>query len=366
MRVADIISIFERYAPVAYQESYDNSGLQVGDPQARVTGALLTLDITEDVLREAIANNCNLIIAHHPLIFSGLKKLTGSNYVQRIVQQAIKHDINLFAVHTNLDNMYHGVNARIAQRLGLTHTRVLAPATGQLLKLYTYVPASHAAQLLQGLFDAGAGTIGHYSECSFSSTGTGTFRGDASTQPFTGTPGGNTENATEEKVEVLVPLHLRQKVLAALRQHHPYEEIAYELIALENTHPEIGAGLIGRLAEPVEEQIFLSLLKNNMKADCIRHTALSNKPVSTVAVCGGSGSFLLPEAIRAGADIFITADFKYHQFFDADGKIVIADIGHYETEQFTPEIFDTILKENNINFAVLLSTLVTNPIKYLY
>lgn len=365
MRVADIIALFEHYAPAAYQESYDNSGLQVGDPNARISGALLTLDITEAVVQEAINRNCNLIIAHHPLIFSGLKRLTGSNYVQRIAELAIRNHINLFAVHTNLDNMRRGVNERIAERLGLKHTRVLAPTSGKLLKLYTYVPPDHAAAVKEALYAAGAGSIGHYSECSFSTRGTGSFRGDAGARPFTGQAGGPREEVSEEKIELILPAHRQSQVLKALKTSHPYEEVAYELITLQNQDPETGAGLVGELETALPESEFLQLLKKHMKSDIIRHTALRQQPVQRVAVCGGSGSFLLPDALRAGADVFVSADFKYHQFFDAEGKIVIADIGHYETEQFTVEIFDTVLKENNVNFAVLLSTEITNPVKYL-
>jgi dinuclear metal center YbgI/SA1388 family protein len=364
MRISDIIALFEQYAPSVYQENYDNSGLQVGNPDDTISAALLTLDITEEVLDEAIANNCNLIIAHHPLIFSGIKRLTGNNYVQRIVQKAIKHDINLFAVHTNLDNMRHGVNDRIAAKLGLINTKILAPVNNSLLKLYTYAPSIDANKVREALFAAGAGRIGNYSECSFNTLGNGTFKPDKGAQPYIGSAGGTRIDEAEVKIEVLVPVHLQNKVLRALKANHPYEEVAYELVALQNENQEIGAGLIGMLDSPLSELDFLQLLKTNMKADCIRHTALRNKKIEKVALCGGSGNFLLNDAIRASADVFVSADFKYHQFFDAESRIIIADIGHYETEQFTVEIFDAILKKNNVTFAVLLSTLVTNPIKY--
>lgn len=364
MKIAEIVALFGEYAPVQYQESYDNCGLQVGNVTDEVRGALLTLDITEEVLDEAIEKNCNLIIAHHPVIFSGIKSLTGKNYVQRIVQKAIRHDLNLFAVHTNLDNMVHGVNERIAAKLGLTGTRILAPAEGKLLKLCAYVPVTHTALLREALFGAGAGQIGNYSECSFTVAGQGSFRGNAVSTPFIGEAGGEREGIDENKVEVLVPLHLKIKVQQALLAAHPYEEVAYEWIEIRNSNPEIGAGLVGNLAAPMSEHDFLKLLKINMKTGLVRHTALAGKPVSRVAVCGGSGSFLLKNAIAAGADVFVSADFKYHQFFDAEGQIIIADIGHYETEQFTVEIFDAILKKKNVSFAVLFSTLDTNPIKY--
>lgn len=364
MKVAEIIRIFDDYAPFRYQESYDNSGLQVGDPGDEVKGALLSLDITEAVLDEAIAKNCNLVIAHHPLIFSGIKNLTGRNYVQRIVQKAIKNDINLLAVHTNLDNMRQGVNKRIADRLGLQETRILAPVSGNLLKLCTYVPSGQAEHLRTALFTAGAGHIGQYSECSFSSTGSGTFRGSKDSKPFIGVAGGMRENIQEDKIEVLVPVHVKNQVEQALLAAHPYEEVAYDWLQLQNHNPETGAGMTGSLPGALTAMDFLALLKKQMKTAVVRHTALPGKPVQKIAVCGGSGSFLLKDAIAAGADVFVTSDFKYHQFFDAEGKILIADIGHFESEQFTVEIFDDILKKKNVTFAVLLSTLDTNPIKY--
>lgn len=364
MKIAEVISLFEGFAPRTYQESYDNSGLQVGNPEDEVRGALLTLDITEAVVDEAIAKGCNLIIAHHPVIFSGIKSLSGQNYVQRIVQKAIKSDVNLFAVHTNLDNMRNGVNEKIASKLGLINTRILAPTNGNLYKLQTYVPVAQSDTVRDALFVAGAGEIGKYSECSFSASGNGTFKGDENTKPFIGTPGGERETVEEIKLEVVVPAHLKNKVHSAMLSAHPYEEVAHEWILLQNVNPEIGAGVVGELENPVSEIEFLNLLKTNLKAEIVRHTALSGAPVRKVALCGGSGSFLLNNAINTQADIFISADFKYHQFFDAEGKIVIADIGHYETEQFTVEIFDAILKKKNVTFAVLFSTLDTNPIKY--
>ena len=365
MNVAQVISFFEEIAPVQYQETYDNSGLQVGNAQDEVRGALLTLDVTEAVLDEAIAKGCNLIIAHHPLIFSGLKNLTGRNYVQRIVQKAIKNDINIFAAHTNLDNMHHGVNERIAAKLGLCNTQILAPTSGNQWKLQTYVPTAQAMAVKEALFAAGAGNIGQYSDCSFSQVGTGTFKGNEQSQPFIGKAGGPREQVAEEKIEIIVPAHLKNKVEQALLAAHPYEEVAFDWLALGNQNKEIGAGLVGDLPNAMSEADFLQMLKANMNAQVIRHTALLDKPVKRVSLCGGSGSFLLSKAIAAKADVFVSADFKYHQFVDAENKIIIADIGHYESEQFTVEIFDALLKKKNITFAVLLSTLDTNPIKYL-
>ncbi len=364
MTVRDIMAAIEAEAPLVYQESYDNCGLQVGNPGQVVTGVLLSLDVTEEVLIEAIDRGCNMIVAHHPLIFSGLKKISGRNYVERVVIMAIKNDIAIYAAHTNLDNIHTGVNALIAARLGLTDTRILTPKKGTLSKLFTFVPVNAAGAVRDALFAAGAGNIGRYHEASFNTTGTGTFRAQPGANPTIGEAGGPRESVEEVKIEVLVEQHAEQGVLNALFSSHPYEEVAYELIPLSNTNLQIGSGMIGKLAEPMEEAAFLALLKGRMKADCIRHTRLLDKKISSVALCGGSGSFLLHDAIRAGADIFVTADFKYHQFFDAGAQIVIADIGHYESEQYTPEIFAGLLTKKFPTFAILLSNINTNPVKY--
>lgn len=364
MQVQDIIQAIEEYAPPAYQEGYDNSGLQVGDRQAGVKAVLIGLDVTEALLDEAIQRGANMIVAHHPLLFSGLKQISGRNYIERIVRKAIKNDINIYACHTNLDNVRNGVNAKIAEKLGLRKTAILSPMGDSLYKLFAYAPVDDAASVRDAMFAAGAGHIGRYSECSFNTPGKGTFRPGEGTNPAIGQSGGQREEVNEVKIEVLVDKGRRQQVLKALFAAHPYEEVAYEIIALGNANQDLGAGMVGELAEPMEETTFLQHIKNNMKADCVRHTALLGRKVKKVAVCGGSGSFLLKDAIRAGADVFITGDFKYHQFFDAEGRIVIADIGHYESEQFTTEIFLGIINRKFPNFATLLSNLSTNPVNY--
>lgn len=364
MKVKDFIQALENFAPVHYQENYDNSGLQVGDTNMEVSGILISLDVTEAILLEAEERDCNMIVVHHPLLFSGLKRITGRNYTERIVQQAIRKDIAIYASHTNLDNMRGGVNARIAEKLGLKNTAILSMKMDTLCKLYTFVPREAADGVRNALFAAGAGDIGKYRECSFNAGGTGTFRPDKDANPAIGEAGGAREWVDEVKIEVLVQRHREVQVMKALFESHPYEEVAYEFIALQNPNQEIGAGLVGTLPLPMEETAFLSYLKSHMKTDCIRHTALLDRPVERVAVCGGSGSFLLKDAIAAGADVFVTGDFKYHQFFDADGRIIIADIGHYESEQFTTELLAGILKKKFPNFAILLSNLSTNPVKY--
>lgn len=362
--VKTITQALEQKAPLAWQESYDNCGLQVGDPNMKVKGVLLCLDITEAILEEAIAKNCNLIIAHHPLLFSGLKKITGATYVERIVMKAMQHQIALYAAHTNMDNWKDGVNAKIAEKLHLTNTRILAPVSNDLNLLYCYASASLVPQIEQALFDAGAGQVGNYFNCSFQVEGLGAFQGNEHSSPLIGAAGGPREQVAETKIEVLVPNHALSKVLVALRAAHEYEEIAYGITPLKNKNQDLGAGMIGSLEQPVSESDFLNNLKQALPTACIKHTELLGRPIQRVAVCGGSGSFLLKDAIQAKADVFITSDFKYHQFFDADKQLVIADIGHYESEQFTVEIFYSILNEKFPNFAILYSERNTNPVNY--
>lgn len=365
MLVKDIAGIIEAYAPLCYQEGYDNSGLQVGDPNQEVIGVLVTLDVTEAIIDEALSQGCNLIVAHHPLLFQGLKRITPTGYyTSRIVWKAIRNDIAIYAAHTNLDNIQQGVNAVIAQKLGVQNTRILRPANQVLYKLFTYAPVAVADQVRDALFAAGAGHIGKYAECSFNIPGTGTFRPQEGSTPAIGQAGGPREAVSEVKIEVLVAKDKKAAVLSALMQAHPYEDVAYEWIAIDNPHQEIGSGMIGDLNTPLSPSDFLKWVQKNMQTACIKYTSLPTKTISRVAFCGGSGSFLLEDAIRAGADVFITADFKYHQYFDADGKILILDIGHYESEQFTISLLASIIKEKKPNFAVILSKLSTNPVKY--
>ncbi|NML37145.1 Nif3-like dinuclear metal center hexameric protein [Chitinophaga sp. G-6-1-13] len=364
MKIKEIIQVLEAYAPLPYQESYDNAGLIFGDPSWEVTNVLLTLDATEAVIDEAIARGCNLVVAHHPIVFGGLKKINGRSYVERVAIKAIKHDVAVYAAHTNLDNVRNGVCAQMADRLGLERCRVLQPKTGLLKKLYTFVPVADAEKVRAALFAAGAGHIGNYSECSFNAEGQGTFKGGAGTDPYVGTPG-ERHFETEIKLEVIFPVYLESGIVQALLTSHPYEEVAYDVVTLDNAYQQVGSGLVGELPEPMEEQAFLAWVKQQFETGCVRYTPLRGRPVKKVALCGGAGSFLLKRAIAAGADAYISADFKYHEFFDADNQIVIADIGHFESEQFTVELFYHILTEKFRNFAPLKSTIKTNPVNYL-
>jgi len=366
MQIKEITSWLETVAPLRYQESYDNAGLIVGNPTTEVTGVLLCLDSIEAVIDEAIEKGCNLVIAHHPIVFGGLKRFNGRNYVERVVMKAIKQDVAIYAAHTNLDNVLkNGVNTKIAEKLGLVNTRILAPKGGTLRKLVVFCPQHAAENVRQALFGAGAGAVGDYDQCSFNLDGSGTFRALEGANPHVGAVGAR-HTEPERRIEVIYDRAREGGILRAMLAAHPYEEVAHDIYDLANTNQEIGSGMIGELPEAMEEGAFLRFLKDTMQTACVRHTNLLGKPVKRVAVCGGAGSFLLQSAVGQQADIFVTGDYKYHQFFDADGQIVIADIGHYESEQYTIPLFAEILTEKFPNFAVHLTEINTNPINYLY
>jgi len=363
MKLKKLIESLEQWAPLNYQEDYDNSGLIVGSPDDEIHAALVSLDCTEQIVDEAIEKNCNLIISHHPIVFKGLKKLNGKNYVERVVMKAIKNNIALYAIHTNLDSVANGVNAKICERLGIENAQILVPKSGILKKLVTFCEHKDAEQLRNALFAAGAGNISHYSDCSFNLEGVGTFKGDEQSNPTLGKAGVR-EYANETRIEVIFKAQDERRLLSALFEHHPYEEVAYDIYALENKLQSVGSGMIGTLPEEMDGADFLRLVKTQMDASVLRHTDLLPKKIKKVAVCGGSGSFLLKNAIAAGADAFVTADFKYHEFFDAEDKIVIVDIGHFESEQFTSNLLIDNIQEKFPNFAIRLTEHNTNPINY--
>jgi len=364
VKLKEITSWLESVAPLSFQESYDNSGLVIGDPDMKIEGALLALDVTEDVVNEAIDKGSGLILSHHPVIFSSIKSLTGKTCFERAVLKAIKKDIAIYSMHTNLDNVKGGVNSRIAEKIGLVNTRILKPAKNQLCKLVTFVPPDNVPDVREAIFNAGAGHIGKYDQCSFNLKGEGSFRGGDDSDPYVGEKG--KINFEEEiRIETIFPKHLQKKILRALLEAHPYEEVAYDVYPLENEYEKIGSGIIGDLDKPIEEVQFLKNLKDLFSVRLLKHTTLLGKVVRRIALCGGSGSFLLADAILAGADVFVSADFKYHQYFDANNQILIADIGHFESEQFTLEIFYEILMKKFPKFAVHFSEINTNPINYL-
>ena len=365
MKISKITSYLESIAPLAHQESYDNAGLIVGDKSAALTGILIALDVTEAVVQEAIDANLNLIVAHHPIVFDGLKKITGKNYVERTVIKAIKNDIAIYAAHTNLDSVIiNGVNTKIAEKLSLINTKILSPITDQLNKIAVFVPHKNADEVRTAMFEAGAGQIGNYDSCSYNVQGQGTFKAGAGTNPHVGEID-KLHTEPETRIETIVPNHKLNAVISAMIKKHPYEEVAYDVYALKNPWTQVGAGMLGELEKPVKPLDFLEKIKTIFKSDAVRYTQICKTEIKKVAICGGSGSFLLKDAMRANADIFITADFKYHQFFDAEDRIIIADIGHYESEQFTKELFYELLTRKFSNFAVRLTKVNTNPIKYL-
>jgi dinuclear metal center YbgI/SA1388 family protein len=363
-KIKEILAVLEEMAPLAYAEDFDNVGLLVGDQEAEATGALVCHDALENVIDEAIANNCNLVVCFHPILFSGLKKITGKNYVERAIIKAIKNDIAIYAVHTALDNHKEGVNKIFCDALGLINTKVLIPKQNFIRKLITYTVPENAAAIRTALFAAGAGNIGNYDNCSFSSNGVFTFRGNEDSNPVIGEKG-KVHTGDEIKIEVIFEKHVESKILKALFATHIYEEVAYEIYEMQNTHQNIGLGMIGELENPVEEYAFLQLVKSRMKADGIRHSAFIQKPIKKVAVLGGSGSYAIKNAIQAGADAFLTADLKYHQFYEAENRLLLADIGHFESERYTKNYIVDFLRKKILNFAIILSEENTNPVKYL-
>ena len=364
MLLKEITQYIESIAPLAFQESYDNSGLLIGNPSDEVSGILISLDITEAIIDEAISKNLNLIVAHHPIIFSGFKKLNGKNYIERCVAKAIKNDIAIYTAHTNLDSVFGGVNSKICDKLKLQNCQILAPVPGFLKKLVTFVPTADAEKVRKALFDAGAGNIGNYDSCSFNQSGLGSFRGNEQTNPYVGEK--NQLHFEEEtRIETIFPKHIQTRVIHSLLNTHPYEEVAYDIYPLDNEFNQAGIGMIGELHSPVDELEFLQKVKKTFHCLVVKHTQLLGKPIRKVAVCGGSGSSYLSKAIAQKADIFISGDFKYHQFFDAEQQIIIADIGHFESEQFTKEVFYELLTKKFPKFAVHLSDLNTNPVSYL-
>ncbi len=363
MQIAEIISFLESLAHPSLQEHYDNAGLITGSADWECKGIICSLDSTEDVIKEAVEKNCNLVIAHHPIIFGGLKKINGKNYVEKTIITAIKNDIAIYAIHTNLDNIMDGVSGKMAKMLGLQSISILSSKDNTLKKLFVFVPIKKSSEVRDAIFAAGGGQIGNYSECSFNSEGIGTFKAGGGSNPYVGNIG-EQHQEKEIKVEVIFSSFLENKIIAAMKAAHPYEEVAYDVMDLSNSHPGTGAGIIGELAEPMNEKSFFEHLKTIFGLKVIRHTALRNKPVKKVALCGGAGSFMISNALRSSADVYITADVKYHEFFDANGRIVVADIGHYESEQFTIDLLQEILEQKFPTFAVLKTGVMTNPVYY--
>jgi dinuclear metal center YbgI/SA1388 family protein len=363
MKLKDFCSYLDSAIPLALQESYDNSGLQIGLPQKEITSAMICLDITEEVISEAIASKCDLIISHHPLIFNGIKSLTGKSFTERILYEAVKKDIAIYSAHTNLDLLSNGVSRKMAEKIGLEEVSVLSPSVNRLLKLVTYIPESHFEEVKNALFIAGAGVIGNYDHCGFAISGTGSFRGNEKTNPFRGEKE-KIHFEKEIRFETILFTHLKDNVIKALLDAHPYEEVAYDLYALENNNIEIGLGCVGKFHTPISENDFLKLISSVFEARGVRYSNPTGKQVSKVALCGGSGASLLNDAIRSGADAFLTADIKYHDFFKTENKILLVDTGHFESEKFSREILKDLIMKKFPKFAVRFSETNTNPINY--
>lgn len=363
MKIIEIITTLNAFAAPELQEDWDNSGLLTGNKNWDCSGVICSLDATVSVVKEAIVKGCNLVVAHHPILFKGLKSITGKDYVEETIIEAIKNDVVIYAAHTNLDNIVSGVNGIIAEKLGLKNRTILAPKSKLLRRLITFAPNEKAEEIRKALFSAGAGHIGNYSECSFTTKGKGTCKAEGGADPYVGTIGEQHEEE-ETKIEIIFPFYRQAQVLEALIASHPYEEVAYDIFTMENVHQGIGPGIIGELETAVAEEEFLKIIKEVFKVPVVRHTPLLKKPIKKIAVCGGAGSFLTKQAIQQGAHFYITADVKYHEFFDAEGAIVLADVGHFESEQYTVDLLHNLLVQKFPTFAVLKTEVNTNPVQY--
>ncbi|MBC36083.1 MAG: Nif3-like dinuclear metal center hexameric protein [Bacteroidetes bacterium] len=362
MKIFELTKELEKFAPLSVQEDYDNCGLIIGDPNAEIESALICLDLTDEIMEEAIRDNHKLIISHHPIIFKGLKKINGKGLVERLVVKAIKNDIAIYAFHTNADNVISGVNEMIAEKLGMKDRKILSPKRNMLKKLVTFCPIDQAPEVRKAMFDAGGGNIGNYDQCSFNTEGTGSFRANDNADPFVGNKN-ETHFEKEFRIEMIFPEYVEGKIVNALIEAHPYEEVAYDVYPLSNSFDKIGAGMIGKIEKTSANELF-NLLKEKFNCKTIRHTQILNEPIEKVAICGGSGSFLINAAKAQQADVFITGDLKYHDFFEADGQILLVDIGPSGSEQFTKELIYSILTKKFPTFALRISDVDTNPVNY--
>lgn len=365
MKIFEICQYLDSVFPLAYQEDYDNSGLLVGDSQNQVFGILICFDLTEKIIDEAIAEKRNLIVSHHPLIFKGLKKINNTSESERIITKAIKNDISIYAAHTNLDNSKNGINGYVANLLGLKNSKILSPVENDLFKLIVFCPEDYAGNVRQSMFSAGSGNVGNYDSCSFNSEGFGTFRGNEAATPFVGNKN-EIHFEKEQKIETIVPKYILNSVLSAMIKAHPYEEVAYDLILLKNQNLEVGAGIVGDLPKALPAKEFMEILKSTLQLRIIRHNSSDlSQEIRRVGYSGGSGSFLIHSALREKADIFISGDIKYHDFFDFKNRLLIADIGHFESERMIQDILFDVLTKKFPNFACSKANNSENPVHYL-
>ncbi len=364
MKIKEILCCLNKIAPLYLQENYDNSGLIIGNADNEFAKALICLDCTEDILEEAINKKCNLIISHHPVIFNGLKEINNNTNIGRVIIHAIKNDISIYAIHTNIDNHYNGLNNILSKKLGLKNCSILRPMDNILKKIVTFCPVDHADKVRNALFNAGAGHIGNYDSCSYNIMGDGSFKALENAKPFVGEIS-KLHFEKEMRIETVFPAYLQDEILKALFISHPYEEVAYDIYSLDNGFKFAGAGMIGELETEVEPESYLKEIKKILNAGSIKHSKITKKKIKKVAICGGSGDFLIKDALNAKADIFITSEIKYHSFIDTPNELIIVDAGHYETEQFIKELLYDILNKNFPNFAFLISELNSNPVYYL-
>lgn len=363
MKLIDIIKHIEDFAPLALQESWDNSGLILGDKNQEVNSIMVCLDVSETVLNEAIEKGCNLILSHHPIIFKGIKKLTESNSDQRLLRKAIKNDIAIYAAHTSLDNAKEGINNFLAKKLGLKNISILAPKEDCLFKIVTYVPNAYADIVREAMFQAGAGSIGDYNACSYNLEGTGTFVAQEGTNPFVGKIGEmHLEN--EIRIETIVPSHLLSNVIRSLCTSHPYEEPAYDVFQTHIQWKQAGLGVVGELENGIEEEEFFQLLKTTLHLSTFRRSPRLGKKVKKIAICSGSGADFITKAKAANADAYLSGDISYHRFFEHDDKMLIIDIGHSETELPTKELFCNELGKRINGIQVIASANEVPPMEF--
>lgn len=362
--VKEIANALEKFAPLPLQDGFDNAGLQIGLTDAEITGVLLCLDVTEEVIDEAVALGYNLIISHHPLLFRPLKRITGCNYVERCVIKALSNGIAIYSAHTNLDNAQGGVNYHIAEKLGLKSVKILVPKENSLLKLVTYVPKAHAAEVRSALFSVGCGSIGNYDSCSYNIEGTGTFRANEQCNPFCGEIG-ELHNEPEVRIETVLPSYIKNRVVSALLKVHPYEEPAYDIFPMLNDWQSAGSGIIGELEKECDEVEFLLKIKSVFATDSIMHTPVRGKKIKRVALCGGAGGSFAGAALALGADLYLTGEARYHELFDNTDRMMYAIIGHYESEQYTTEILHRIVKSSFPKIPIATTTVCTNPIRHI-
>jgi len=361
MKIKEVISFLENKFPLSWQEDFDNSGIQCGDKERDITGVVVCFDMSEVVIEEAISKGANMVVSHHPIIYRDvIKRIEPTNRVGKILCKALENKILLYSMHTNIDSGKAGGNSLFAQKLELQKLSVLSPKENEFCKLVVFVPSENSVFLRDALFKAGCGNIGNYSHCSFSCEGIGSFKPLADANPHIGQHN-RIERVEEERIEMIFSKIKKRQIVEALYQHHPYEEPAFDIFALENTNKDIGLGRVGFLPQPMVAADFIHYVKQKLNVELVRFSGNSKAEISKVAVCGGGGASHIKDALTAGADAYITGDLKYHDFFIPENKMLLVDIGHFEGEHFIREIITSLLKEKFKNFSTYF-TEVESPV----